>query len=291
MKRKKINFPKTVSAVSSNTLGRLVVYALAEDLQVSGDITSDALFGRDDPVVDARVSAKENGVLCGMDAVETVYQTVDSSLSLKRKKRDGDAVKKGDVLFTLRGKTTSILKGERTALNFLGLLSGIATRVSSLASSIKKYKTVVLDTRKTLPGLRELEKYAVAVGGGRNHRMGLYDMVLIKENHVTAAGGVTAAVERARKKHRDIPVEIEVETLEQVDEALGTDADILMLDNMNNAMVKKSLERIGRRKYVEVSGNVDEKRLVELARLGVDFVSMGSLTHTIRNFDVSLRIG
>lgn len=290
MDRKKIDFPKMTKSVSRETLGKLAAYALAEDLQVSGDITSDALFGKNDPVVSARVVAKEDGVICGLEAAETVYRMVDEALKITFDKRDGDKVKKGDVLFSLHGRTTSILKGERTALNFIGLLSGIATKVDRLASSIKGYPTKILDTRKTLPGLRELQKYAVVKGGGYNHRLGLFDMVLIKENHVKAAGGVTAAVELARRKHPSLPVEIEVETLEQVDEAVGTDADILMLDNMDNGMVQNSLKRIGGRKYVEVSGNVDEKRLIELARMGVDYVSMGSLTHTINNLDISLRL-
>lgn len=290
MDRKKIDFPKMTKSVSRETLGKLAAYALAEDLQVSGDITSDALFGKNDPVVSARVVAKEDGVICGLEAAETVYRMVDEALKITFDKRDGDKVKKGDVLFSLHGRTTSILKGERTALNFIGLLSGIATKVDRLASSIKGYPTKILDTRKTLPGLRELQKYAVVKGGGYNHRLGLFDMVLIKENHVKAAGGVTAAVEMARRKHPSLPVEIEVETLEQVDEAVGTDADILMLDNMDNGMVQNSLKRIGGRKYVEVSGNVDEKRLIELARMGVDYVSMGSLTHTINNLDISLRL-
>lgn len=288
--KKTIDFPKITKGVSREILEKLAAYALTEDLQLAGDITSDALFAGNDPSVTARVVAKDDGIVCGLEAADMVYRTVDPSLQVKFEKHDGDKIKKGETLFIVTGRTTSILKGERTALNFIGLLSGIATRTNRMVASIEGYATRILDTRKTLPGLRELEKYAVVKGGGFNHRLGLFDMVLIKENHVKAAGGVTTAVDRARKKHPRIPVEIEVETLEQVKEALETDADILMLDNMDNGLVKKSLDLIGGRKYVEVSGNVDEKRLVELARLGVDFVSMGSLTHTILNFDVSLRI-
>lgn len=200
--RKPIDFPKTTKWISREIMEKLAAYALTEDLQMAGDITSDALFGGNDPFVTARVTAKDDGIVCGMEAAETVYRTVDPSLRLAFEKKDGDQVKKGDMLFTVSGKTTSVLKGERTALNFIGLLSGIATRTNRLASSIKGYRTKLLDTRKTLPGLRALEKYAVVKGGGSNHRLGLYDMVLIKENHIRAAGGIDTAVLRARK---DIP--------------------------------------------------------------------------------------
>lgn len=289
-RRKKIVFPKKNQGIRPESLCMLVHCALAEDLQLCGDITSDSLFRDGGPTVTARLVAKEDGIVCGLQMAEAVYRAVDTGLKVTCLKKDGDPVKKGDVLFRVKGCTASILKGERTALNFVGLLSGVATKAHRLSSSIRKYKTKLLDTRKTLPGLRELQKYAVATGGASNHRMGLFDMILIKENHIHAAGGIVPAVKLARERHPDVPVEIEVESLEQVRTALETDADVLMLDNMDNGMVKKSLELIAGRKYVEVSGNVDEDRLVSLAKLGVDFVSMGELTHTVKNLDISLRI-
>lgn len=288
--KRQIGFPKKAGPLPVKRLKEIIAQSLKEDLGRKGDITSQSLFGRSSAPVMARVFAKENGVVCGLEAARWVYRMVDPKVKVRFLKKDGDHVKDRDVLFEVEGNPVSVLKGERTALNFIGLLSGISTKADQLSKLLRGSGTRLLDTRKTFPGLREMEKYAVMTGGAHNHRMGLYDLVLIKENHIAAAGGICAAVETAKRKNPGVPVEIEVETLAQAREALKTEADILMLDNMNDKNVRKAMKLVNGLKYIEVSGNIDPKRLVKLAKIGVDFVSMGALTHTVRNFDISLRL-
>ncbi len=288
--RRQIDFPKKMTELPPEAVQDGVNRALSEDLRSAGDITSIALFPPESRAVRGRLTAKAPGVLCGCSLARAVYRRIDPNVRIRFLKDDGDSVRAGDAIFEVEGKPLAVLSGERTALNFIGLLSGIATRTRELARSVSKYPVKLLDTRKTLPGLREFQKYAVSVGGGFNHRYGLYDMILIKENHVKAAGGVQPAVAKARRNFPDIPIEVEVETPEEVRDALETDADILMLDNMTNAQVRQAVKTVAGRKYLEVSGNVDGKRLVELAKTGVDFVSMGSLTHTVQNLDISFRL-
>ena len=290
MPRKEISFPRTMHSVPESIIENLIESALREDLGSRGDITVQALLADTQEQRNAVIVAKEDGVICGAGIAARVFEKVDPQLKIEILMNDSSIVTKGDIIMKVSGSAGSITSAERTALNFLGFLSGISTRTHQLTQILKNSPTRLLDTRKTIPGLRDLQKYAVFCGGGSNHRIGLFDMILIKENHIAAAGGVTEAVRRARAFDPDGVVEVETETLEQVREALCTDADIVMLDNMDNAMVEKAFAILSGSKYVEVSGNVNEKRLEELARIGVDFVSMGGLTHTLKPLDLSLLI-
>jgi nicotinate-nucleotide pyrophosphorylase (carboxylating) len=294
MKKKKgIDFPKRIERLSDEMLRSVVHSAIIEDLDGRGDITTTALFGElSEASRTGRIFAKESGIVCGVYVAARVYSMVSSSISIEieHHKKDGEFVNQGDTLMVIKGKPSAITTGERIALNFLGLLSGISTKVNRYVKLLDGTPTKLLDTRKTLPGLRELQKYAVATGGGYNHRLGLYDMILIKDNHIAAVGSVARAVELAKKAYPMVTVEIETATLEQVAEAVETDADILMLDNMDNDMVREAMKIIDGAKHIEVSGNIDEKRLRELGDIGVDFVSMGELTHTVKNLDLSLLI-
>jgi nicotinate-nucleotide pyrophosphorylase (carboxylating) len=293
MPKKDIDFPKHIDRLSENFLTTLIELAVHEDLNGIGDITTNSIFkGIETHKKQAKVIAKERGIVCGVELFERVYAVATSSIAttITILKQDGDLVHSGDIILKIEGNSTAITTGERVAINFLGLLSGVATRVNYLTNLIKHTSTRLLDTRKTIPGMRELQKYAVQIGGGHNHRLGLYDMILIKENHIRTVGGIKKAVELARSEYPQLVVEVETASLTDVEEALQTDADILMLDNMDNAMVGKALTIIDSEKWVEVSGNVDEQRLIELAEIGVDFVSMGELTHTIKPLDVSLLI-
>jgi len=287
MAKREISFPHQLKSLNGVNIENIITTALREDIG-KGDITSSILTS--DKRVKAIVIAKTGGVLCGLKVFERVYKIIDPEIEIRFKKQEGETVNPMAMVVDIVGKASSITTGERVALNFLMFMSGIATRVNQLVKKIRKYPTKLLDTRKTIPGLRELQKYAVAVGGGYNHRMGLYDMVLIKENHINAAGGLKIAVELARTKYANIPIEVEVSNIDEVKEALRTDADIVMLDNFDDALVRKAFSILKDHKYVEISGNVDEKRLVELAKMGVDFVSMGLLTHTIKPMDLSLLI-
>lgn len=288
MRKREIFFPRQLKYLSDSKIESIVADALKEDVG-NGDITS-SILSSSDRIVKAIVIAKTGGVLCGLKVFEKVYRTIDPEIKIDFKNNEGELVNPMTKVADITGRASSITIGERVALNFLMFMSGIATRVNHLVKRIKKYPTKILDTRKTIPGLREIQKYAVAIGGGYNHRMGLYDMVLIKENHISAIGGIERAVKLAREKYANVPIEVEVSNIKEVREALRTDVDIIMLDNFDNALVKKALSILKGRKYVEISGNVDEKRLVELAAMGVDFVSMGSLTHTVKPMDLSLLI-
>ncbi|OHD53628.1 MAG: nicotinate-nucleotide diphosphorylase (carboxylating) [Spirochaetes bacterium GWF1_51_8] len=290
-KREGLDFPKRIQKVSPGLLKDLIEIAVREDLDGIGDITTQALFKNiSEDTRSARVTAKERGVVCGIDVALAVYSIVSnqSGVEIMPRKLDGEIAEKGETILTLKGRPSGITTGERIALNFMGILSGVATKTRRYADLISGSSTRLLDTRKTLPGMRELQKYAVATGGGYNHRMGLYDMILIKDNHISAVRSLTKAVELAKAAYPFVPIEVETTTIEQVAEAVETEADILMLDNMNNDLVREALRIIGGSKYIEVSGNVDEKRLVELAGIGADFVSMGELTHTVKPLDLSL---
>lgn len=293
MPKKNIDFPKHIDKLSPNFLKALIELAIQEDLNGIGDITTNAIFkGIETHRKRAKVVAKERGIVCGVEVFKSVYAVAASSIAITITvlKQDGDLVHSDDIILEIEGNSTAITTGERVAINFLGLLSGVATRVNYLTNLIKHTSTRLLDTRKTIPGMRELQKYAVRIGGGHNHRLGLYDMILIKENHIRTVGGIKKAVELARAEYPQIVVEVETATLTDIEEALQTDADILMLDNMDNATVSKAQTIIDGEKWVEVSGNVDEQRLIELAEIGVDFVSMGELTHTVKPLDVSLLV-
>jgi len=271
----------------------LVRRALAEDLGAGFfrkgiDVTSSAIFSGKEKAVFTLI-AKDDGVLCGIDPFEAVFRRLDRFARVERYFEDGARLKKGDIVARVRGRLTAILSGERTALNLVSHLSAVATKAQAFASA-SGGKPAILDTRKTIPGMRVLQKYAVKTGGAQNHRIGLFDMVLIKDNHVDAAGGVKAAVARARKRWgKRFKIEVETRTLNEVAEAIESKADRIMLDNMDNATMKKAVALVAGRAETEASGNMTLERLAGLADTGVDFVSFGELTHTVKVFDFSLK--
>ncbi|MBW2565226.1 MAG: carboxylating nicotinate-nucleotide diphosphorylase [Deltaproteobacteria bacterium] len=235
--------------------------------------------------------AKESLVIAGLEIAKKVFQTLDAKVVYKSEFKDGDTLEKGSTIFQVSGKLSALLKGERTALNFLQRLSGIATNVRSYVDKLKKNTVRLVDTRKTTPGLRFLEKYAVRVGGAFNHRMGLYDGVLIKDNHIAACGGITASVERIRGKISHlVKVEVEVSTIDEVKEAIAAGADVIMLDNMSIKRIEESVALIAGRAIVEVSGGVTKDNFLRLADIGVDLISVGAFTHSARSMDISMRI-
>jgi nicotinate-nucleotide pyrophosphorylase (carboxylating) len=230
-------------------------------------------------------------VLAGLEVAKSVFRTLDSKVVFRHDYTDGDRVKSGDLILTIEGRLRFLLIGERTALNFLQHLSGIATCVREYVDALKGQKVRLVDTRKTLPGFRVLDKYAVRVGGARNHRMGLYDGVLIKDNHIAAIGGITAAIESVRKGVSHLhKIEIEVSDQSGVEEAIAAGADVIMLDNMNVEQVEAAVKLIDGKATVEVSGGVNKDNLGRLARTGVDLISVGALTHSAGNVDISMRL-
>lgn len=278
-------------------LDRLIDLAFEEDLGPSGDITTQATVL---PHVrgEASVKAKEPLVLCGVTVFKRVFERLDASVELELLAQDGDDIDSGTVVIKARGSAHSLLIGERPALNFLMRLSGIATQARAFSRALAGTATRVIDTRKTTPGWRAIEKYAVKIGGGGNHRMGLFDGVLIKDNHIEAAGGIAAAVARARAyAHHLAKIEVEAGSLSQVEQCLAADADAILLDNMDDALLGESVakirahqQRTGRRVIVEASGNMTLQRLPGVARAGVDLVSMGALTHQARSLDLSMKL-
>lgn len=273
-------------------IDNIILNALKEDMPF-GDLTTESII-HEDQVSEASIIAKEDGVIAGTRAFGRVFELLDVGIEITYYVNDGDKVKPKDVLIYLRGKTCALLKGERTALNLLGILSGIATKTAKFVEEVKDLPVAIADTRKTIPGLRFLQKYAVRVGGGINHRFCLSDGVLIKDNHIKAAGGITNAVKMAHKRiPHTVKIEVETETLEQVAEAVECGADIIMLDNMDYEMMKKAVIYINKRALTEASGNVEllnGRKVRDVALTGVDIISVGDLTHTIDNLDISMRI-
>ncbi|KEO83394.1 carboxylating nicotinate-nucleotide diphosphorylase [Tumebacillus flagellatus] len=267
----------------------IVQNALAEDVGF-GDITTNSIVPTD-KLGRGLLVTKEPGVIAGLDVAELVFRLVDPNLTVTRHVEDGEQVPKGHLVMEVNGSARSILTGERVALNFLQRLSGIATRTAKFVEMVRYYNAKIVDTRKTTPGLRVLEKYAVVVGGGRNHRFGLFDAVLIKDNHIEIAGGVKQAIIAARHQiPHTMRVEVEVENMEMIDEALEVKADIIMLDNMTPEQMDAAVEKIAGRALVEASGGVTEETIVEIAKTGVDYISIGALTHSIKSLDISLDI-
>lgn len=266
----------------------LVRRALAEDLGKNGDVTSVSIFSGREKAVFALL-AKDDGVLCGAEVFASVFRELDRKAIVDFYFHDGDTLKKGDVVARVRGRLVPILSGERTALNLVSHLSGVASKSRAFASA-SKGKPVVLDTRKTVPGMRVLQKYAVRTGGAQNHRIGLFDMVLIKDNHVDAAGGIASAVDKARRRWGNrFKIEVETRNLDEVREAIEAKVDRIMLDNMDNELMKEAVTLVGGRIETEASGNMTLERLATLGETGVDFVSFGELTHTVKIFDFSLK--
>ncbi|HOT43302.1 MAG TPA: carboxylating nicotinate-nucleotide diphosphorylase [Spirochaetota bacterium] len=265
----------------------LIGLAISEDIG-EGDITSRAIF-REGDASKGVIVAKQQGIFCGGDIARIVYGIIDPAVSVTQLVRDGEAIAANDKVIAVDGPTVGILSGERITLNFIQRMTAIATRTASVVSMLRGTNIQLLDTRKTLPGFRRLDKYAVKTGGGTNHRMGLYDMVMIKDNHIRAAGSIARAVQLVRERYgTKYTVEVEAEDLGNVSEAVACGADIIMLDNMDTAMMKKAVELIGKRARIEVSGNMDEKRIKEIVGLDVDYISMGSLTHSVAAFDLSM---
>lgn len=274
----------------SGLVDRIIDLALQEDLG-SGDVATEALVARE-AQAHARLVAKGDGVVSGQWVAERVFAHLDGGVRYRAICPDGGRVKRGDLIAEINGPYASLLEGERTALNFLQHLSGIATVTSKYVAAIGDLPTRLLDTRKTAPGQRVLEKRAVVDGGGANHRMGLYDLAMIKDNHIAVAGGIRQAVEGVR---RHIPVymkvEVETSTLEEVDEALACGVEIIMLDNMDVETMRAAVRRIGGRALVEASGNVTLERVRAIAETGVDFISSGAITHSAPILDISMKMG
>jgi len=277
------------SGLNIETIKSVIEYALNEDIG-NGDITTNSLIPID-LQTKATMVAKSTGVIAGLAVAEYVFRTFSSDITWKTFVNDGDKVSKGDLIVEISGSYRALLTGERVALNFLQRMSGIATMTANYVDTLKDYKTQILDTRKTVPGLRLLDKYAVKMGGGTNHRIGLYDMVLIKDNHIKIAGGITNAVAQIKKNlPGGIKVEVETTTIKEVKEALAAGVDIIMLDNMSNSTMAESVKIIGGQAKVEASGNMTMERLKEVAATGVDFISIGALTHSVAAFDISMNI-
>lgn len=271
-------------------LDRQLQVWLEEDIG-SGDITTEAIVAAG-AMTKAVIHAKSPGILAGGEAARRVFELLDESVAFRECLTDGVVLTASSVIAEVEGNARAILTGERLALNLLQHLSGIATRTAALAAIAAPYGASVADTRKTTPGLRQLEKYAVRVGGGRNHRLGLYDAMLIKDNHIKVAGGVREAVERARRYASHMTkIEVEVETLAAVKAALAAGADVIMLDNMIPEEMAAAVKLIQHRAIVEASGGIDEQTLAAAAAAGVDIISVGALTHSVKALDISMDIG
>jgi nicotinate-nucleotide pyrophosphorylase (carboxylating) len=272
--------------VLDEPLLRSVREALSEDIG-TGDITA-ALIPEEE-MVTATVISRESAVLCGMAWFNAVFAELDTGITIDWTMRDGDTLRAGQILCTLRGSAAHILTGERTALNYLQTLSGTATLVRRYAETVTGLAVKVLDTRKTLPGLRQAQKYAVRVGGCHNHRMGLYDGILIKENHIASAGSIERAVHFAREAGPGLPVEVEVENEAQISEALSAGADILLLDNFTLEELMEAVRVVDGRARLEASGGVTLENIRDIANTGVDFISIGALTKNLDSIDLSMR--
>lgn len=278
-------------SIPHSLLSQLVKLALDEDLNYQsaeqGDITA-ALIPQAQQA-NAKVITRENAVFCGKDIILEVFKQVDPSVQVNVLVNDGDAIKANDTLFTAKGSARAILTAERTALNFVQTLSGTATTTAHYVKELAGTTTQLLDTRKTIPGLRALQKYAVKCGGGANHRIGLFDAFLIKENHIAACGGIENAVSQAKLNHPDKPVEVEVESLDELDQAIKAGADIIMLDNFTPEQIKQAVILTDKRAKIEVSGNMTIETLKTYSQAGVDFISSGALTKNLQSVDLSMR--
>ena len=273
--------------LTQTDINPIVKLALDEDIG-SGDITAALVPSRD--TAHASVITREAGVLCGTQFVDAVFYAVDAGVSVEWKKTDGDRLAPNDVLFTLAGNARSIMTGERAALNFLQMLSGTASYSASLVSLVKGTNAKLLDTRKTIPGFRNAQKYAVTCGGCFNHRIGLFDAFLIKENHIAACGGIRQAIEQARQSAPGKPIEIEVENLQELEQALTAKADRVMLDNFTLDDMRRAVAMTRGEAELEASGNVTEATLRGIAEKGVDFISIGALTKVVMPLELSLRL-
>ncbi len=274
--------------ITESTVERLVGLALDEDIG-SGDITA-GLFEAT-AAARAQVITREPGVMCGSAFVDATFRQLDPTLAIRWHKHDGDRLNANDLLFEIAGNARAILTGERTALNFLQMLSGTATRCRHYADQAADTRVKLLDTRKTIPGFRLAQKYAVTCGGCYNHRVGLYDAFLIKENHIEACGGIGKAIAEARRQAPGKPVEVEVETMAELQQALDAGSDRIMLDNFSLEAMREAVTLTAGRAELEASGNVTDQTLHPIALTGVDFISIGALTKGVEPLDLSMRIG
>ena len=270
-------------------INKIIEQALLEDIG-TGDITSES-------IVPSNLKAKgiiktsEEGVVVGLNITSLVFKKLDSEIIFQEKIKDGTKVARGKVLAEITGSARTILKGERVALNFLQRMSGIATITSKFCQEVEDFPVRIVDTRKTTPGLRILEKYAVSMGGGHNHRFGLYDAVLIKDNHITVAGGIRPAVDSVRKQiSHTVKIEVEVENLSQLQDALKVKADIIMLDNMDLDTMEEAVKIAKGKALIEASGGITLGKVRKIAQTGVDLISIGSLTHSVKSLDISMEI-
>ncbi len=267
----------------------LIKKAITEDINYI-DVATDYLLNENEES-ESYFVAKADGILCGIDVAMRVFQLLDDSFTCTVYKKDGDKIAKGDIICDFKGKTVKLLKGERTALNLIQHMSGIATITNQCVKEIEGTKGTIADTRKTLPGLRSLQKYAVTCGGGRNHRYNLSDCAMLKDNHIDAKGGITPAVKALREKiGHTVKIEVETRTLDEVKEALSAGADIIMLDNMNNETMAQAVSLVDGKALLEASGNLTKERLRSVAELGVDILSIGALTHSVEAFDISMKM-
>lgn len=279
-----------VQPLADVMLEPLVRDTLLEDLGRAGDLTSNLIIPAE-ATSDLRLVAREAGVLAGLDLARLAFRLMDPGIVFQPQLRDGARLKPGDEIAVVAGPARAILSAERTALNFLGHLSGVATATARIADLIRPYGTRVTCTRKTLPGLRMVQKYAVRVGGGSNHRYGLDDAILIKDNHVAVAGGVKAAIERARRNAGHmVAIELEVDTLEQLKEGLDAGANIVLLDNMPPEMLRTAVGIVDGRAITEASGRVTLETAVDIARAGVDYIAVGAITHSVAVLDIGLDV-
>jgi nicotinate-nucleotide pyrophosphorylase (carboxylating) len=273
----------------SNKIKKIIEATLAEDIG-TGDITTQATVSRKKKGR-AQAVAKDDFVIAGVDVFAETFQLLDKSIKIKKLINDGCRAKKGDVIVEVSGSLSNILQAERAALNLFQRMCGIATLTAKYVKAVRGRKAKILDTRKTMPGLRVLDKMAVRIGGGCNHRTGLYDGVLIKDNHIEASGGITAAVKAQRKRlPHTLKIEVETKNIQEVKEALKCGVDIIMLDNMSVPAMKKAVDFVAGRALLEASGNVSLQRVSEIAATGVDLISIGELTHSVRAADISLKI-
>lgn len=267
----------------------IIINAIREDINYI-DVTTDYLIP-EDSVSTAKYVAKDSGILCGIEIALRVFTLLDDKTEFDIKIQDGERVKNGDIIATITGKTKVLLKGERTALNLLQHLSGIATMTNRLVKLVEGTNASIADTRKTLPGLRSLQKYAVTVGGGKNHRYNLSDCAMLKDTHLDAYGSITNAVKALREKlGHTVMIEVETGNLNEVEEALNCGADIIMLDNMDIEAMSKAVKIVSGKAKIEASGNVTEETIVSIAKTGVDIISVGAITHSVKAFDISMKM-
>lgn len=270
-------------------IDKIIEQALLEDIW-TGDITSESIIPYD---LKAKgiIKTSDEGVVAGLDIVFLVFKKLDSEICFQSKTKDGNKILPGEILAKITGPAQTILKGERVALNFLQRMSGIATITSKFCQEVKAFPVRIVDTRKTTPGLRILEKYAVRMGGGYNHRFGLYDAVLIKDNHIVVAGGIRSAVNSVRKQiSHTVKIEVEVENLSQLQEALKMKTDIIMLDNMDLENMKKAVKMARGKVLIEASGGITLEKVRKIAQTGVNLISIGTLTHSVKSLDISMEI-